>query len=82
MPNAPVTTPHPSIHPENQPKFIFRPSKIEQLIRATLHVLQFAVAYFVMLLGMYYNGYFVICIFVGAFVGFLLFSWGDLGTRE
>ncbi|XRM38031.1 copper transporter complex subunit Ctr4 [Aspergillus tubingensis] len=82
MPNAPVTTPHPSIHPENQSKFIFRPSKIEQLIRATLHVLQFAVAYFVMLLGMYYNGYFVICIFVGAFVGFLLFSWGDLGTRE
>ena len=82
MPNAPVTTSHPSIHPENQSKFIFRPSKIEQLIRATLHVLQFAVAYFVMLLGMYYNGYFVICIFVGAFVGFLLFSWGDLGTRE
>ncbi|GFN17669.1 high-affinity Cu transporter CTR3 [Aspergillus tubingensis] len=82
MPNAPVTTSHPSIHPENQSRFIFRPSHTEQLIRATLHVLQFAVAYFVMLLGMYYNGYFVICIFVGAFVGFLLFSWGDLGTRE
>ncbi|RAH52573.1 Ctr copper transporter family protein [Aspergillus piperis CBS 112811] len=82
MPNAPETTSHPSIHPENQSKFIFRPSKIEQLIRATLHVLQFAVAYFVMLLGMYYNGYIILCIFVGAFVGFLLFSWGRLGTRE
>ncbi|PYH66409.1 high-affinity Cu transporter CTR3 [Aspergillus vadensis CBS 113365] len=83
MPNAPVTTPHLSIHPENQSKFIFRPSHTEQLIRATLHVLQFAVAYFVMLLGMYYNGYIILCIFVGAFVGFLLFSWGrDLGTRE
>ncbi|OJZ83367.1 hypothetical protein ASPFODRAFT_221345 [Aspergillus luchuensis CBS 106.47] len=81
-PNAPETTSHPSIHPENQSKFIFRPSKIEQLIRATLHVLQFAVAYFVMLLGMYYNGYIILCIFVGAFVGFLLFSWGSLGTRE
>ncbi|RAK92280.1 Ctr copper transporter [Aspergillus costaricaensis CBS 115574] len=82
IPIVPATTSHSSIHPENQSKFIFRPSKFEQLIRATLHVLQFAVAYFVMLLGMYYNGYFVICIFVGTFVGFLLFSWGDLGTRE
>ncbi|PWY79936.1 Ctr copper transporter family protein [Aspergillus eucalypticola CBS 122712] len=82
MPNAPETTSHPSIHPKNQSKFIFRPSKIEQLIRATLHVLQFAVAYFVMLLGMYYNGYIILCIFVGAFVGFLLFSWGGSLSRE
>jgi solute carrier family 31 (copper transporter), member 1 len=34
----------------------FRPSILQQTIRAFLHMLQFAVAYFIMLLAMYYNG--------------------------
>lgn len=32
------------------------PRLLQQAIRATIHMLQFAVAYFIMLLAMYYNG--------------------------
>ncbi|KAJ5751737.1 hypothetical protein N7520_008654 [Penicillium odoratum] len=53
----------------------YRPSPIEQIVRALLHTMQFAVAYIVMLLAMYYNGYIIICIFIGAFLGSLIFSW-------
>lgn len=64
--------------------FRVRPSLIEQAIRALLHMLQFAVAYFVMLLAMYFNGYIIICIFIGAFLGSFIFSWEHLGggTKE
>lgn len=53
----------------------YRPSPVEQIVRALLHMLQFAVAYFVMLLAMYFNGYIIVCIFIGAFLGSLIFSW-------
>ena len=53
----------------------FRPSAVQQGVRALLHMLQFAVAYFVMLLAMYYNGYIIICIFIGAFLGYFAFGW-------
>lgn len=53
----------------------FRPSVIQQAIRALLHMLQFAVAYFVMLLAMYYNGYIIICIFIGAYIGYFICGW-------
>ncbi|OJD33288.1 ctr copper transporter family protein [Diplodia corticola] len=53
----------------------FRPNVMQQAIRAFLHLLQFALAYFVMLLAMYYNGYLIICIFIGAFLGAFIFSW-------
>ncbi len=53
----------------------FRPNVFQQLIRALLHMLQFAVAYFIMLLAMYYNGYIIICIIIGAFLGAFVFSW-------
>ncbi|GAD92462.1 Ctr copper transporter family protein [Paecilomyces variotii No. 5] len=56
-----------------------RPTFFEQLVRAVLHMLQFAVAYFIMLLAMYFNGYIIICIFIGAFLGAFLFSWEPLG---
>ncbi|RMZ85919.1 hypothetical protein DV736_g6527, partial [Chaetothyriales sp. CBS 134916] len=49
-----------------------------QLLRALIHMLQFAVAYFIMLLAMYYNGYIIICIFIGAFLGSFIFSWDQL----
>lgn len=52
-----------------------RPSPVEQVVRALLHTLQFGVAYIIMLLAMYYNGYLIICIFIGAFLGSLIFSW-------
>ncbi|KAF2422760.1 Ctr-domain-containing protein [Tothia fuscella] len=57
---------------------VFRPNVIQQAIRALLHMLAFAVAYFVMLLAMYYNGYIIICIFIGAFLGFFIFSWESI----
>jgi len=56
----------------------FRPSVAQQAVRALLHMLQFAVAYFVMLLAMYYNGYFIICIFIGAYLGYFAFGWESL----
>ncbi|KAJ9150386.1 hypothetical protein NKR23_g3854 [Pleurostoma richardsiae] len=56
----------------------FRPSILQQAVRALLHMLQFAVAYFVMLLAMYYNGYFIICIFIGAYLGSFVFHWETL----
>ncbi|RHZ49933.1 high-affinity Cu transporter CTR3 [Aspergillus thermomutatus] len=59
-----------------------RPTLIEQLVRALLHMLQFAVAYFVMLLAMYFNGYIIICIFIGAFLGAFIFSWEPLNLQR
>jgi solute carrier family 31 (copper transporter), member 1 len=64
---------------------IFRPSRPntkQQLIRALLHMLQFGVAYFIMLLAMYYNGYIIICILVGAFLGAFIFSWDAIGAEQ
>ena len=56
----------------------FTPSLFQQLVRATLHMLQFAVAYFIMLLAMYFNGYIIICILIGAFIGAFMFSWHSM----
>ncbi|KAK1993225.1 ctr copper transporter [Colletotrichum falcatum] len=56
----------------------FRPTVLQQAVRALLHVCQFAVAYFVMLLAMYYNGYMIICIFIGSYIGAFVFQWETL----
>ena len=56
------------------------PTVVQQVVRSLIHMLQFAVAYFVMLLAMYFNGYIIICIFIGAFVGSFIFGW-DLTQR-
>ncbi|KAL1857022.1 Copper Transporter integral membrane protein that functions in high affinity copper transport [Diaporthe australafricana] len=58
----------------------FRPTVFEQAVRALLHTCQFAVAYFVMLLAMYYNGYIIICIFIGAFLGSFVFHYEWMGA--
>ncbi|KAL2793089.1 Ctr copper transporter family-domain-containing protein [Aspergillus keveii] len=55
----------------------FRASPIQQVIRAILHVAQFGTAYITMLIAMYYNGYTIISIFIGAFLGKLFFDWGQ-----
>jgi copper transporter 1 len=60
----------------------FRPSIVQQAIRALLHMLQFAVAYFVMLLAMYYNGYIIICIFIGAYLGYFIFDWESFSVGQ
>ncbi|KAK3657684.1 hypothetical protein LTR22_009236 [Elasticomyces elasticus] len=56
-----------------------RPNVLQQAIRAGLHMLQFAVAYFIMLLAMYFNGYIIISIFIGAYIGSFVFGWQTLG---
>ncbi|KAH6669693.1 high affinity copper transporter [Plectosphaerella plurivora] len=60
----------------------FRPSILQQAVRALLHTFQFAVAYFVMLLAMYYNGYIIICIFLGAYIGSFIFHWEYLTSEQ
>ncbi|KAJ5567723.1 hypothetical protein N7535_007029 [Penicillium sp. DV-2018c] len=60
----------------------YRPSLVEHLIRSLLHTFQFALAYVIMLLAMYFNGYIIICIFIGVFLGALVFSWEPLNFNE
>ncbi|KAI1638943.1 putative high affinity copper protein [Biscogniauxia mediterranea] len=59
----------------------FRPSVCEQAVRALLHTLQFVLAYWIMLMAMYYNGYIIICIIIGAFLGAFVCQWDRLGIR-
>ncbi|PHH93384.1 hypothetical protein CDD83_3697 [Cordyceps sp. RAO-2017] len=56
----------------------FRPGLVQQAVRAFLHLLQFVCAYILMLLAMYYNGYIILCIFLGAFFGAFIFQWETL----
>ncbi|KAI0105982.1 Ctr-domain-containing protein [Daldinia grandis] len=60
----------------------FRPKLWQQAIRASLHTLHFALAYWIMLLAMYYNGYLIICIILGAFIGFFMLQWEHMGPRS
>ncbi|KAM0277318.1 hypothetical protein ACHAQH_005910 [Verticillium albo-atrum] len=54
---------------------IFRASPVEQLIRAVLHTTFFGLAYIIMLLAMYYNGFIIISILLGAGLGKFLCDW-------
>ncbi|KAI1632363.1 Ctr copper transporter [Biscogniauxia mediterranea] len=60
----------------------FRPTVLEQAIRAFLHMAQFAVAYIIMLLAMYFNGYIIISIFIGAYIGAFVFHWETLDASR
>ncbi|KAJ5327540.1 Ctr copper transporter family protein [Penicillium brevicompactum] len=60
----------------------YRPSLAEHTIRSLIHMVQFAVAYIVMLLAMYYNGYIIICIFIGAFLGAFIFAWEPVSLAK
>jgi copper transporter 1 len=60
----------------------FRPSLLQQAVRALLHMCQFTVAYFIMLLAMYYNGYMLICIFLGAYIGYFIFGWESFSVAQ
>lgn len=81
---TPATTAAPAHAPACAalPAHRFRPNVPQQAIRALLHMLQFAVAYFVMLLAMYYNGYIIICIFIGAYLGYFIFGWESFGVGQ
>ena len=60
----------------------YRPSLVEHSLRSLLHMTQFAVAYIIMLLAMYFNGYIIICIFIGAFLGAFIFSWEPVDLNK
>ena len=57
------------------------PVIVQHLIRSTLYTCQLAVAYTIMLLAMYYNGYILGCVFIGAFVGSLIWGWDLLSVE-
>ncbi|GAA5836339.1 hypothetical protein JCM11251_001467 [Rhodosporidiobolus azoricus] len=57
----------------------FRPSVKEHLIRSTFYGVQFGTAYILMLLAMYFNGYIVLAIIFGGFVGYTLFGRDTAG---
>lgn len=57
------------------PTLTFRASPLEQLIRAVVHAVFFGLAYIIMLLAMYYNGYIIISIVLGAGLGKFLCDW-------
>ena len=63
------------------PRRSARPTLLQHIIRSLLHMVQFGVAYFIMLLAMYYNGYFIICILIGSFLGYFVFSWNTLEKK-
>ncbi|KHN97976.1 Ctr copper transporter [Metarhizium album ARSEF 1941] len=54
---------------------VLRATLLQQLTRAVLHALTFGSAYVVMLLAMYFNGYVIMCIFVGAGLGKFVCDW-------
>lgn len=60
----------------------FRPTVAQQAVRALLHTLHFALAYWIMLMAMYYNGFIIICIIIGAFVGAFVFQWERIGGDQ
>ncbi|CAP73231.1 uncharacterized protein PODANS_2_6330 [Podospora anserina S mat+] len=60
----------------------YRPGFCEQFLRALLHLVNFVVAYLLMLMGMYYNGFVLFSIFFGVFLGYLLFHWTRVGKHD
>ena len=60
---------------------LFSPSWLQQAVRGAIYTMQFVVAYLIMLLAMYYNGYILLSIFVGVFVGFCMSSWDTFGQN-
>ncbi|KAH6652263.1 copper transport protein ctr4 [Truncatella angustata] len=53
----------------------FRATPLQQLIRSVIHAVTFGVAYIIMLLAMYFNGYIIICIIIGAGIGKFVCDW-------
>lgn len=52
-----------------------RVSPVQQFLRAVLHAVIFGVAYVIIMLAMYFNGYIIISIILGAGLGKFLCDW-------
>ncbi|KAI5252143.1 Ctr copper transporter [Aureobasidium subglaciale] len=62
--------------PLPEQKYItFRATPVQQVTRGIIHAATFGVGYMVMLLAMYFNGYIIISIVIGAFLGKVLCDW-------
>merc|ERR1711939_1032577 len=70
---AAATTDH--HHHHNTTAITFRATMLQQAIRAFLHAVTFGGAYIIMLLVMYFNGYIIISVFLGAGIGKFLCDW-------
>ena len=53
----------------------FRASPAQQLTRGAIHAVTFGLGYIIMLLAMYFNGFIIISIIIGAFIGKVLCDW-------
>lgn len=53
----------------------FRASPLQQIIRSVIHAATFGLAYIIMLLAMYFNGYIIISIIIGAGLGKFFCDW-------
>lgn len=68
--------PPPEEAPSTGPRVVtFRATPLQQLIRSVIHAVTFGLAYIVMLLAMYFNGYIIICIIIGAGIGKFVCDW-------
>lgn len=62
--------------PASEPRTVtFRASPLQQVIRAIIHAATFGLAYIIMLLAMYFNGFIIISILIGAGLGKFLCDW-------
>ena len=62
--------------PVSEPRTVtFRASPLQQVIRSVLHAATFGLAYLIMLLAMYFNGFIIISIFIGAGIGKFICDW-------
>lgn len=59
----------------------FRPNMAQQGIRAGIYMVRFGMAYFIMLLVMSLNGYLILAILMGTYVGSFVFSWESTAAR-
>lgn len=57
----------------------FRPSIWQQGVRTLFYMLQIVVAFWIMNFADYRNGYVLICVAVGVFIGAFIFRWERIG---
>jgi len=65
---------------QDKPNPPCRLKPLQMMIRAFLDTCQLGLAFIIMLLAMYFNGYIFISILIGGFLGSLLFSGASLGA--
>ena len=56
-------------------RFRFKASPLQQLVRSVIHAVTFGVGYIVMLLAMYFNGFIIVSIIIGAGMGKYVADW-------